>query len=224
MKEIICKRDEQNSIDIDYLIYKPDSYEKNSEEQYPLIVFLHGGSVEENAFETLKEKGVNQYLASGNELESVVICPLHHYPEKFWNEQTVMSIIKSAISSNRIDVHQINIMGVSRGGYAAWRLAIEHPDFWSSCVVAGGASAPFVYAFRIPTLPVWAFHGAKDEIVPENGNSNVPAKYKTESGYSLGRWVSKQRSNRDKLPSKKKDRLEQLGFIWDLKRDCDEPS
>ena len=60
--------------------------------------------------------------------------------------------------------------------------------------------------------------------VEENGNSNVPAKYKTESGYSLGRWVSKQRSNRDKLPSKKKDRLEQLGFIWDLKRDCDEPS
>ena len=57
MKEVICKRDEQNSIDIDYLIYKPESYEKNSEEQYPLIVFLHGGSVEENAFETLKEKG-----------------------------------------------------------------------------------------------------------------------------------------------------------------------
>ena len=179
MKEIICKRDEHNSIDIDYLIYKPDSYEKNSEDRYPLIVFLHGGSVEENAFETLKEKGVNQYLADGNELESVVVCPLHHYPEKFWNEQTVMSIIKSAISSYRIDVHKINLMGVSRGGYAAWRLAIEHPDFWSSCVVAGGAGAPFVYAFRIPTLPVWAFHGAKDEIVPISVTENMVKQLKS---------------------------------------------
>ena len=179
MKEIICKRDKHSAIDIDYLVYKPDSYEKNTEDRYPLIVFLHGGSVEENAFDALKEIGINQYLADGNQLESIVLSPLHHYPEKFWNELTVMSIIKSAISSYRIDVHQINLMGMSRGGYAAWRLAIEYPDFWSSCVVAGGASAPFVYAFRIPTLPVWAFHGAKDEIVPISVTENMVKQLKS---------------------------------------------
>lgn len=116
MKRIICKRDKHNAIDIDYLVYKPDSYEKNTEYRYPLIVFLHGGSVEENAFDALKEIGINQYLADGNQLESIIVSPLHHYPEKFWNELTVMSIIKSAISSYRIDVHKINLMGMSRGG------------------------------------------------------------------------------------------------------------
>ena len=35
MKEIIFKRDEQKSIDIDYLVYKLDSYERNIEDWYP---------------------------------------------------------------------------------------------------------------------------------------------------------------------------------------------
>lgn len=57
-------------------------------------------------------------------------------------------------------------MGISRGGYAVWRLAIQYSNSWASCVVAGGACAPFVYAFKFPKLPIWAFHGGKDEIVP----------------------------------------------------------
>ena len=112
---IICKRDEKNSIDINYLINKPDSYEKNTEDRHPLIVFLHGGCVEENAFDALKEIRINQYLADGNQLESFLVSPLHHYPEKFCNKLIMMSIIKSTISSYRIDVHKINLMGDEQG-------------------------------------------------------------------------------------------------------------
>ena len=62
MKEIIFKRDEQKSIDIDYLVYKLDSYERNIEDWYPLIVFLHRGSFEENVSDYLKEFRINQYF------------------------------------------------------------------------------------------------------------------------------------------------------------------
>ena len=48
MKETLHKRNKQKSIDIDYLLYKPNSYEQNSQNSYPLIVFLHGGSIEDN--------------------------------------------------------------------------------------------------------------------------------------------------------------------------------
>jgi len=69
-----------------YLLYKPNSYEQNPQNSCPLIVFLHGGSIEENEFETLKEKGINQYITDGNELESLVVSPLHYDPDKFWSE------------------------------------------------------------------------------------------------------------------------------------------
>jgi predicted peptidase len=86
MKETLHKRNNQKSIDIDYLLYKPNSYEQNPQNSCPLIVFLHGGSIEENEFETLKEKGINQYITDGNELESLVVSPLHYDPDKFWSE------------------------------------------------------------------------------------------------------------------------------------------
>ena len=166
MKETLHKRNNQKSIDIDYLLYKPNSYEQNPQYSYPLIVFLHGGSIEENEFETLKEKGINQYITDGNELESLVVSPLHYDPDKFWSEQTILAIIEEIVETHRVDANRINLMGISRGGYAVWRLAIQYSNSWASCVVAGGACAPFVYAFKFPKLPIWAFHGRKDEIVP----------------------------------------------------------
>lgn len=131
-----------------------------------MIVFLHGGSIEDNEFEALKEKGINQYIKDGNELESIVVSPLHYDPDKFWSEQTVLAIIEEIVETHRVDANRINLMGISRGGYAVWRLAIQYSNSWASCVVAGGACAPFVYAFKFPKLPIWAFHGGKDEIVP----------------------------------------------------------
>ena len=97
----------QKSIDIDYLLYKPNSYEQNPQNSYPLIVFLHGGSIEDNEFEALKEKGINQYIKDGNELESIVVSPLHYDPDKFWSEQTVLAIIEEIVETHRVDANRI---------------------------------------------------------------------------------------------------------------------
>ena len=43
------------------------------------------------------------------------------------------------------------------------------------------------------------------------GHCQVPFRYKDEDGYNLGRWVSRQRANRDTLSSERLERLEALG-------------
>jgi hypothetical protein len=47
----------------------------------------------------------------------------------------------------------------------------------------------------------------------------VPAKHK-EEGYAVGGWVTKQRSNKEALPSERRQRLEDLGFVWDARNDA----
>ncbi len=37
------------------------------------------------------------------------------------------------------------------------------------------------------------------------------------NGFSLGSWVSKQRSRQDRLSAKRKQRLDELGFIWSIR-------
>jgi hypothetical protein len=49
-----------------------------------------------------------------------------------------------------------------------------------------------------------------------SGHCNVPARWKENS--ELGLWVSTQRLRRERLSPNREERLDALGFCWDLKR------
>ena len=51
----------------------------------------------------------------------------------------------------------------------------------------------------------------------EHGNCSALRGFVTESGYKLGKWVNSQRQahRKDKLSADKKQRLDDLGFVWD---------
>jgi superfamily II DNA or RNA helicase len=49
-----------------------------------------------------------------------------------------------------------------------------------------------------------------------NGDCLVPGPHKTENGYRLGQWVSVQRAYVGKLSDDRRERLDELGFVWDL--------
>lgn len=46
-----------------------------------------------------------------------------------------------------------------------------------------------------------------------NGNLDVPATFKTDSGYALGKWITRQRDNKD-LSEYRKNKLTDIGMIW----------
>ena len=51
------------------------------------------------------------------------------------------------------------------------------------------------------------------------GNTDVNIHYQTETGYALGRWVSNTRTayKKGKLESKRKQQLDAIGMIWDVR-------
>ena len=67
------------------------------------------------------------------------------------------------------------------------------------------------------TTESWMFwYGLLETFVNEHGHCIVPIFYKTGDGYRLGRWVSNQRSTRDKMDPDCRQRLESLpGWSWD---------
>ena len=56
-----------------------------------------------------------------------------------------------------------------------------------------------------------------EEFYKSAGNLDVASSYKTESGYSLGAWISKNRTayKNGKLSDERIDRLNSIGMIWD---------
>jgi superfamily II DNA or RNA helicase len=53
--------------------------------------------------------------------------------------------------------------------------------------------------------------------IQDNGDSFVPTRFKTDSGYSLGRWVTTCRKNFliDKIEPELAKQLNEIGFVWD---------
>ena len=51
---------------------------------------------------------------------------------------------------------------------------------------------------------------------------NVPQRHK-EGGYNLGAWVGTQRRNIDALSPARRQRLDELGFVWDARIPPTEP-
>ena len=55
--------------------------------------------------------------------------------------------------------------GQSLGGYATWEMISRHPRrFAAALPLCGGGDGARIVAAR--TLPIWAFHGTKDPVVP----------------------------------------------------------
>jgi predicted peptidase len=59
------------------------------------------------------------------------------------------------------------------GGYGAWSLAVNHPErFAASAPICGGGNGIDVLLAEgarkqaLQSLPIWAFHGARDTVVP----------------------------------------------------------
>lgn len=64
-----------------------------------------------------------------------------------------------------IDPDRVYLMGLSMGGYATWELATRHPGFYAAAAPICGAGDPRLAA-RLVDMPIWAFHGDADNVVP----------------------------------------------------------
>jgi predicted peptidase len=82
-----------------------------------------------------------------------------------WDNGSLIVLLDYIESYYRVDKNRVYLTGLSMGGHATWSLAIQYTErFTAIAPVCGrGYSQDCQY---LKDLPVWAFHGHKDDIVP----------------------------------------------------------
>jgi predicted peptidase len=74
-------------------------------------------------------------------------------------------LVEHLIETLPVDADRVYVVGLSMGGYATWELATRDPDFWAAAApICGGGDSN--HAARFSQLPLWAFHGGEDGVVP----------------------------------------------------------
>lgn len=156
-KEIIMKTT------MNYLLYFPENY-KDTNEKYPFILFLHGSGERGNDLNLVKKNGLPKLINEGKNFPFIIVSPQCPVGE-WWNVYELNSLIDELIKEHRIDEQRIYVTGLSMGGFGTWELAMKFPrKFAAIAPICGGGSIHD--SKKIKHLPIWAFHGAKDEIVP----------------------------------------------------------
>lgn len=162
-----------------YDIYLPKNYQENDPNPRPLLVFLHGYGERGDGSERLplvRVHGPLSYIDQGNDLPFIIAAPQLSRDNEYWTGYIVDALIKDVEKKYSVDKSRISLTGLSMGGYATWIVGMFYPNkFAALAPVAGGN----IFQFDIPgigkekqeicrlkDIPIWAFHGEQDTIVP----------------------------------------------------------
>ena len=163
-----------------YIEYLPPGYRSKRKGHWPLIVFLHGAGERGNDLETVKRVGLPPVLEKYT-IPFVVIAPQCGSHET-WAVDKTRSFLDYIINQYRVDRSRLYLTGISMGGYATWYLAGHLPDtFTAIAPICGGGN--IAQAKKLVDLPVWAFHGAKDNVVPMERSKKMVDKLKKLGGH-----------------------------------------
>jgi predicted peptidase len=155
-KEITVK------VDLNYLLFLPAGYEQD-DKRWPLIVFLHGSGERGEDVAKVKVHGPPKIVESKADFPFIVVSP--QVRRRGWNPDYLKALLDQVLADYRVDRDRVYLTGLSMGGSGTWSFAAEYPDYFAAIVPICGGGDP-KEASKLKALPIWVFHGAKDESVP----------------------------------------------------------
>jgi len=159
---------------LNYLLYIPGEYGVNPERKWPLLLYLHGMSRVNKSVKFLKNDYPFNTLENQEFFPFIVVAPQGTGEYEFWAKDemvnAVMTLLDEIQALLSVDSKRVYLTGVSAGGNGTWSIGVRHPDRFAALVpVMGYYGWPPTVPENICDLvdvPVRAFHGAKDELIP----------------------------------------------------------
>lgn len=148
---------------LDYLLYLPSDYGQNGK-KFPLVLFLHGSGERGSDVNIVKKHGPPSLVEKGQKFPFILVSPQCPAGER-WSAETLGPLLDDIESNYNVDASRIYITGLSMGGFGTWDLASAYPDRFAALIpICGGGNVNTVCTLK--NIPIWAFHGRKDDVVP----------------------------------------------------------
>lgn len=152
-----------------YISYTPKEYNNDTTKEWPLIIYLHGGS--SRGTDTLKLYccGIPDQIWRKRVFPFIILAPQCPINKRWSTDNWFENFYKETTTKYRVDTNRVYLTGVSLGGSGTWYLAIKYPDKFAAIAPMSGFTRHIEYMIkntnRLMNLPVWAFHGKKDKVV-----------------------------------------------------------
>lgn len=158
-------------VKLDYLLFTPKGYEEDKKKKWPLMIFLHGAGERGTNVAKVSVHGPPKVVKTREDFPFVVISPQCPSGET-WQAEAIVALLDRALENYRVDPERVYLTGLSMGGFGSWSLASKYPErFAAVAPICGGGDIlnvllpPRGKEGALKSLPIWAFHGAKDPVV-----------------------------------------------------------
>jgi predicted peptidase len=167
---------------LDFLIYLPEAYGTDPETKWPLIIYLHDAEWRGTDPDILRGEYNPEYmivslpkvLETRKDLPFIVISPVGNGGWQFWSTDEMITplftLLEEIQSFYSVDPKRIYLTGSGMGGNGVWAIGLRHPEYFAALAPLDGYLG---YPFAIPEnicdlkdVPIWAFHGGNDFMVP----------------------------------------------------------
>jgi predicted peptidase len=163
------RRTLRRTAELSYLLYQPRA--AAAEKKAPLVLFLHGMGERGSDLSLVAVHGPPLLAEQGRTFPYWLAAP--QCPARsswFFQLDALRELLRDLVRRHPIDTSRIYLTGLSMGGFGSWHLAVENPKAFAAVLpICGGEALASGLEERLPTIahvPVWAFHGAQDTVVP----------------------------------------------------------
>lgn len=175
----------QRGVALPYRLLGPSAQPPGGKGRLPLVLFLHGAGERGDDNAAQLENGAARLLGSPLARRDFPChfvlpqCPKgSRWVEVDWSSRQhslpaapsvplglTLELLAALFSELPVDRDRVYLVGLSMGGYGAWDLLSRAPEtFAAAVIVCGGGDE--AQAARLAGVPIWAFHGAEDKVVP----------------------------------------------------------
>jgi predicted esterase len=179
-----------------YRLLVPKAYKPGT--ALPLIVWLHGSGERGGDNVSPLRALAETFLADAEKCPALVMVPQCHsksswlaigynkVPDITEPSRMVVATVEELQKEFGLDGRRIYLGGFSMGGGGTWELLTRYPDLFAAAFPIAGppfAGAPGErpgLAAVIKHVPIWTFHGDKDNVAPVAGTQAIVAALKKE--------------------------------------------
>lgn len=150
---------------IQYLVSLPGSYATRPD-RYPLILYLHGGSLRGDDIDQMKRWGLAEKAEADPEFPFIVVSPQCPSGEIWTDVDALAAVLDEVMQNYRVDADRVYVSGHSMGGRGALYAACKMPGRFAAVLALSPVSPISAWAEKLRAVPVWIFHGANDQFTP----------------------------------------------------------
>jgi predicted peptidase len=168
-----------------YCVYLPPDY--TPDHPWPVILFLHGAGERGSDGLLQSEVGIGSAIRRHvSWFRAIVVMPQCRVGQPWVGKMNEMALrcVEQTAREYPLDPQRVYVTGLSLGGQGAWHLAAQYPrQFAAAMPICGFAGSPrgeskdsaAQVAARVKDMPIWCFHGVRDEAVPVEKSREIIA-------------------------------------------------